>query len=66
MAVIKIPYGHEILTLEIEPEHLKAVLEQETKAAEKKAEQEIVLQALAEPVASPRLSELASKAHRVL
>ena len=67
MAVIKIPYGREQLSLEIEPEHLKAVLEPESKAsAVKRTEKAIVRQALAEPVASPRLSELAAKTHRVL
>ena len=66
MSVIKIPYGREILKLEIEPEHLKAVLEPESKAVAKKEEADIVRQALAEPIASPRLSELASKVHRVL
>jgi nickel-dependent lactate racemase len=66
MAIIKIPYGREILKLEIEPEHLKAVLEPESKAVAKKEEADIVRQALAEPIASPRLSELASKVHRVL
>ena len=67
MAVIKIPYGREQLSLEIEPEQLKAVLEPESKAVEaKRTEQDIVRQALAEPIASPQLSEIASKAHRVL
>ena len=67
MAVIKIPYGREQLSLEIEPEQLKAVLEPESKAPEvKRTEQDIVRQALAEPIASPQLSEIASKAHRVL
>ena len=67
MAVIKIPYGREQLSLEIEPEQLKAVLEPESKAsAVKRTEKAIVRQALAEPVASPRLSELAAKTHRVL
>jgi nickel-dependent lactate racemase len=67
MAVIKIPYGREQLSLEIEPERLKAVLEPESKAVEaKRTEQDIVRQALAEPIASPQLSEIASKAHRVL
>jgi nickel-dependent lactate racemase len=66
MAVIKIPYGHEMLKLEIEPEHLKAVLEPETKTAEKKTEQEIVRQALAEPVESARLADLAAKSQHVL
>ena len=67
MAVIKIPYGREQLSLEIEPERLKAVLEPESKAVEaKRTEQDIVRQTLAEPIASPQLSEIASKAHRVL
>ena len=67
MAIIKIPYGRENLSLEIEPEQLKAVLEPESKASEAKLlEPDIVRQALAEPIASPRLSELAAKAHRVL
>ena len=52
MAVIKIPYGREQLSLEIEPERLKAVLEPESKAVEaKRTEQDIVRQALAEPIA---------------
>ncbi len=66
MAVIKIPYGREIITLEIEPEQLKAVLEPESQTAAKKAEEAIVRQALAEPVASARLADLAAKAKCVL
>ena len=66
MALIKIPYGREIIKLEIEPEHLKAVLEPESKAAAKKAEEDIVRQALAEPIESARLADLAAKAKRVL
>ena len=42
------------------------MLEPESKVAAKKAEEEIVRQALAEPVDSPRLAELAAKAKRVL
>ena len=66
MAVIKIPYGRDIIKLEIEPEHLKAVLEPESQAAAKNAEEEIVRQALAEPVESARLADLAAKVKRVL
>src|SRR5208283_1315777 len=66
MAVIKIPYGREIIKLEIEPEHLKAVLEPESQAAAKNAEEEIVRQALAEPVESAHLADLAAKVKRVL
>ena len=66
-AVIKIPYGREHLTLNVEPERLKAVLEPKAQSVESvKTEQEIVRQALAEPIESKRLADLAAKSHRVL
>jgi nickel-dependent lactate racemase len=65
--VIKIPYGREHLTVKIEPERLKAVLEPKVPSVgEVKTEPEIVRQALAEPIESKRLSELAAKSQRVL
>ena len=65
--MIKIPYGREHLTVKIEPERLKAVLEPKVPSVgEVKTEPEIVRQALAEPIESKRLSELAAKSQRVL
>ena len=65
--MIKIPYGREHLTLNVEPERLKAVLEPEAQSAEiVQTEQEIVRQALAEPIESQRLADLAAKSRRVL
>jgi lactate racemase len=67
MAEIKIPYGHEQLSLEVPPEQLRAVLVPTSQPVETNlTEQEIVRLALAEPIDSPRLSDLAAKSHRVL
>ena len=67
MAIIKIPYGREHLTLKVAPAHLKAVLEPAAPSVGNvKTEQEIVRQALIEPIASQRLAELAAKSRRVL
>jgi nickel-dependent lactate racemase len=67
MTVIKIPYGRKHLTLEVAPERLKAVLEPESQTvAIKKTEQDIVRKALAKPIASARLADLAAKSNRVL
>ena len=67
MATIKIPYGREHLKLSVKKEQLKAVLEpgkQSIKPIE--SEQEIVRRALAAPVESRPLAELAAKAKHVL
>ena len=67
MAVIKIPYGREELKLEVEPERLKAILKPESQSGEpKRPEQDIVRQALAEPIASARLADMAAKSRHVL
>ena len=67
MTVIKIPYGREQLTFDVTPEYLKAVLEPEPQlGAPVESEQEIVRQALAKPIASGRLADLAAKSRRVL
>ena len=66
-AGIQIPYGHERVTLNVAPEHLKAVLEPETQSVKVvQTEQEIVRQALAAPIESKRLADLAAKSRRVL
>ena len=62
-----IPYDHDCLTLSLDPARIRAVLEPapvETEAG--KSEQEQVLDALAHPIASPLLSDLARSARRVL
>ena len=67
MVTIKIPYGREHLKLSVKKEQLKAVLEpgkQSIKLVE--SEQEIVRRALAAPVESRPLAELAAKAKHVL
>ena len=67
MALITIPYGRGHLPLNVEPARLKAVLEPKAQSVGAiKTEHEIVRQALAEPVASQRLSDLAAKSQRVL
>jgi nickel-dependent lactate racemase len=67
MAVIKIPYGREELKLEVEPERLKAILKPESQSGEpKRSEQDIVRHALAEPIASARLADMAAKSRHVL
>ena len=67
MAPIKIPYGREQLTLDVKPECLKAVLEPVSQSVEAiQTEQEIVGQALVEPIESVRLADLTAKAHKVL
>ena len=66
-AGIKIPYGREHLTLNVEPDRLKAVLEPKAQPVGAiKTEHEIVRQALVEPIESKRLSDLAAKSQRVL
>ena len=67
MAIIEIPYGREHLKLSVKKEQLKAVLEpgkQSIKHVE--SEQEIVRRALAAPIESKPLAELAAKAKNVL
>jgi nickel-dependent lactate racemase len=67
MKLVKIPYGHEYLTCNLSKSHLKAVLEPEIKTSGPiRTEQEIVRQALYEPVASKRLSDIAAKVKKVL
>ena len=67
MAPINIPYGREHLTLDMKPEWLKAVLAPASQSVETvQTEHEIVRQALAEPIESARLADLAAKARKVL
>ncbi|MEA4889956.1 MAG: nickel-dependent lactate racemase [Clostridiaceae bacterium] len=70
MRQIKIPYAKEHLLLEVEEERLKAVLEpnpdSDSSSDPDRDEASIVRRALAEPVESRRLSDLAAAAAHVL
>ena len=67
MTAIKIPYGREHLTLDVAPEHLKAVLVPASQSVGPvQSEQDIVRQALAGPVESPRLAYLSAKSRHAL
>jgi lactate racemase len=67
--LIKLPYARRQISVDIEPDRLLAVLEPKPAVAADepgRSEADIVRQALAEPVASPQLAELARSARRVL
>jgi nickel-dependent lactate racemase len=67
MAVIRIPYGREYLKLTVKKERLKAVLEPEKwSSGAAQSEQEIVRGALAAPIESKSLADIAAKAKHVL
>ncbi|HEY5466832.1 MAG TPA: nickel-dependent lactate racemase [Clostridia bacterium] len=67
MIKISIPYNRAPLTLELEPDCLKAVLETKTYVpANPLTEQELVIQALEHPIGSERLSAMAAGARQVL
>ena len=67
MSVIKIPYGRTHLTLKVAADRLKAVLAPSLQSSETvQTEQQLVRQALAAPIESARLADLAAKSRHVL
>lgn len=66
MTSISIPYGKGVQTLKLPEERLRGVLKPAEPEESNRGEEEIVREALQCPVASSRLSELASGKHRVL
>ena len=68
MKTIALPYGHASLDLHVEEEHLEAVVETRMGELEPDpSEEELVRQALANPIGTPRLRDLArDKDHIVL
>ncbi|MDO4537495.1 MAG: nickel-dependent lactate racemase [Coriobacteriales bacterium] len=68
MKTITLPYGHESRELHIEEEHLEALVETQMGELEPSpSEEELVRQALAHPLGTPSLAELAvDKSHVVL
>ena len=67
MKTIQLPYGHATLDLHVEEEHLEALVE--TKMGELEpspSEEELVRQALAQPLGTPCLSELARGKHNIV
>ncbi len=68
MKTIALPYGHASLDLHVEEEHLEAVVETRMGELEPDpSEEELVRQALANPIGTPRLRDLArGKDHIVL
>lgn len=68
MKTIALPYGHASLDLHVEEEHLEAVVETRMGELEPDpSEEELVRQALANPIGTPRLRNLArDKDHIVL
>ncbi|MEE1159961.1 MAG: lactate racemase domain-containing protein, partial [Atopobiaceae bacterium] len=68
MKTIALPYGHASLDLHVEEEHLEAVVETRMGELEPDpSEEELVRQALANPIGTPRLRDLArDKNHIVL
>jgi len=67
LSIINIPYGRKHLTLKVAPDRLKAVLAPSLSPTEKmQTEQEMVCQALAAPIESERLADLAAKSRHVL
>ena len=63
---LRIPYGTTALTAELPEERVRAVLTPEKQPEQTRSQEELVEAALANPIGSPPLWELARKANRVL
>jgi nickel-dependent lactate racemase len=63
--LIQLPYGDGYLALDVPAQHLRGVIYPRKLAEESRSEFEIIRQALDQPVAAPRLRDLAQKGQRV-
>ncbi len=67
MRTIALPYGHTSLELHVEDEHLEALVETDMGSLEPDpSEEELVRRALAHPIGTPPLAELARNKQRIV